>query len=190
MPTDNLNEREFELVNIVGARLGANQRDLSRQMDMSLGMVNMLVRRMISKGYIRIKQLNKKKVEYLLTPKGFSEKMRKSVKYTIKTLSSIGLIRKRLRDLILNLYNKGERTFYVLGESDLVVLVEWTLNDLNLKECTYSRISQPPTNGAKGVVLICREESSKMGDKAIKNYVDLISELSKHQQEVTTSGRV
>ena len=84
MPKDTLNEREFELVNIIGARLADSQRDFSRQMDLSLGMVNMLIRRLISKGYIRIKQLNNRKVEYILTPKGFSEKVRKSIKYTFK----------------------------------------------------------------------------------------------------------
>lgn len=77
MPQETLNEREFELVNIIGAKLGSNQRDLSRIMDLSLGMINMLVRRMIAKGYIRINQLSKRKVEYLLTTKGFSEKTRK-----------------------------------------------------------------------------------------------------------------
>ena len=63
MPQDFLNEREFELINILGAELGVNQRDLSKHLDLSLGTTNMLIRRLISKGYIRIKQLNKRKVE-------------------------------------------------------------------------------------------------------------------------------
>jgi DNA-binding MarR family transcriptional regulator len=96
-----MDEREFELVNIIGAKLGSNQRDLSRHMELSLGMVNMLLRRLNSKGYIRINQLNKNKVEYILTSKGFSEKMRKSVKYTMKTISSIGLIKARLKEVSL-----------------------------------------------------------------------------------------
>ena len=75
MNNDTLSEREFELVNIVGTKIATNQRDLSRHMDLSLGMTNMLVRRLISKGYIRIKPLNKRKVKYILTPKGFSEKI-------------------------------------------------------------------------------------------------------------------
>ena len=61
MPPDTLNEREFELVNIIGAELGSNQRDLSRHLDLSLGTTNMLIQRLIAKGYIRIKQLNKRK---------------------------------------------------------------------------------------------------------------------------------
>src|ERR1700683_2849076 len=104
-PNDSLNEREFELINIVGAELGANQRDLSKKMDISLGMTNLLVRRLISKGYIRIRQLNKKKTHYILTPKGFTEKYHKSLRYTLKTIRSIGLIREQLNFIIQGLYS-------------------------------------------------------------------------------------
>ena len=47
-------------------------------MNISLGMTNLLSR-LVAKGYIRIRQLNKKKTEYILTPKGFTEKYHKSV---------------------------------------------------------------------------------------------------------------
>ena len=60
MNQDTLNEREFELINIVGAQIANNQRDLSRHMDRSLGTINMLLRRLITKGYIRTRQLNQK----------------------------------------------------------------------------------------------------------------------------------
>ena len=100
MSQDLLNEREFELINIVGAKVRANQRDLSRHMDLSLGATNMLIRRLVNKGYIRILQLNQRKVKYILTPKGFAEKMRKSVKYTVKTINSIGSIRTKIQDII------------------------------------------------------------------------------------------
>ena len=63
MPKDTLNEREFELINIIGSNLGSNQRDLSRQLDLSLGLTNMLIRRLVAKGFIRISQLNKRKVQ-------------------------------------------------------------------------------------------------------------------------------
>src|SRR3989338_3198712 len=124
MNNNTLDEREFELINVVGMRLSSNQRELSKHMDLSLGMTNMLLRRLISKGFIRIRQLNKKKVEYLLTPKGFSEKMRKSLKYTMKTLNSIGLIKNRVQEVIARFYASGERKFLILGQSDLVLVVE------------------------------------------------------------------
>ena len=42
MSPEPLNEREFELINIIGRRLGSNQRDLSSHLNLSLGQTNML----------------------------------------------------------------------------------------------------------------------------------------------------
>ncbi len=178
MPTDNLNEREFELINIVGAYLGANQRDLSQHMDMSLGMTNMIIRRLVSKGYIRIRQLNKRKVEYILTPKGFTEKIRKSIKYTLKTISSIGLIKSRTETVILSLYRSGERNFYILGSSDLVTLVEIVFKEAHLEDCKVSIIKEMPTHKIEGVILVCQENVSSQNAN-INRQVDILNELGK-----------
>ena len=177
MTQKTLNEREFELINIIGADLGSSQRDLSRQMDLSLGMTNMLIRRLISKGYIRITQLNKRKVKYLLTPKGFSEKMRKSVKYTLKTIDSIGLIKDRIKRVVEKLYAQGERNFFVLGKSDFALLIEIVFKDLKLKDYTITYIDEVPQEKNEGVLLICKENVA-VDTLEIKAF-DLIHELSK-----------
>jgi len=179
MPKDILNEREFELVNIVGAKLGSNQRQLSHQMNLSLGMINMLIRRLISKGYIRIKQLDKRKVDYILTPKGFAEKMRKSVKYTMKTLNSITLIKNRMREVIEDLHKNGERSFLIFGQSDLAVLVETTIKDID-GESTVSYVGEGSlNNGHSGTVLICTEEFDARKNTEQLKFVNLIEEIAK-----------
>lgn len=175
---DTLNEREFELINIVGAKVGANQRDLSHQMDLSLGMVNMLIRRLISKGYIRIKQLNKRKVAYLLTPKGFAEKMRKSVKYTLKTINSIGGIRNCLKDVLADIVQKGERDFIILGGSDFAVLVEMTLKELCSDLCRLVHVQEIPAEPVEGVLLICKEVPDTGPHFNEDNSVDLVKALA------------
>jgi len=178
MTPDPINEREFELINIVGAELADNQRDLSRRMELSLGAVNMLLRRLVQKGYIRIHQLNKKKVQYILTPKGMTEKMRKSVKYTLKTINSIGLIKTAIKQVLSPLYQQGERTFYVLGESDLALLIEMVLKEFATEGYKVIYLKDLPNEHLEGVILVCREEMSisSNGNKC----VDLIHELSVH----------
>jgi predicted transcriptional regulator len=173
---DPLNEREFELVNIVGADLAANQRELSRQMNLSFGMTNMLLRRLVTKGYIRIKQLDRRKVGYFLTPKGFAEKIRKSVKYTLKTISSMGLIKRQLLGILEGLYTKGHRKFYILGDSDFAQLVESSLIQSQWAGLEVSRITSL-LEGPDGLVLICREDedSRKLSGERC---VDLIKELA------------
>ena len=178
-PTDSLNEREFELINIIGAELGANQRDLSKKLDISLGMTNLLIRRLVAKGYIRIRQLNQKKTQYILTPKGFSEKYQKSINYTLKTLRSIGLIRQQLNIVIQRLYDQGERNFLILGNSDLTELVEMSLSQSQWNGVKFSRIQEIPQSPL-GIVLICREEV-ELDNVPADRCIDLVEELAQQQ---------
>ena len=187
MPQEVLNEREFELVNIVGAELAVNQRDLSRQLNVSLGMTNMLLRRLIAKGYIRIQQLNQRKVQYLLTPKGFAEKMRKSVKYTLKTINSISLIKNRLRDIILKLYGQGTREFGILGVSDFALLIGMVVQELGLTDCRLNYISEWSQQIAGGVLLVCKEDVIVEGSDSLQ-VINLVHELSKDNLLVGEKG--
>ncbi|KKU82728.1 MAG: hypothetical protein A2787_08590 [Omnitrophica WOR_2 bacterium RIFCSPHIGHO2_01_FULL_48_9] len=178
MPKEVLDEREFELVNIIGQKLGSNQRDLSRHLQLSLGQTNMLIRRLVAKGYIRITQLNQRKVQYILTPKGFAEKMRKSIKYTLNTLNAIGLIKDQAKQLIAALYQEGERNFVILGKSDFAILTEMVFKDLGLTDYKLAYTEELPPADFRGVVFICRENVIVDPGYPVKT-VDLIHELSK-----------
>jgi DNA-binding MarR family transcriptional regulator len=180
MNPDTLNEREFELINIIGGELAANQRDLSRQMNLSLGMTNMVLRRLITKGYIRIKQLDRRKVEYILTPRGFSEKMRKSMRYTMKTINSIGLIQQSIAGLLQGLYNQGVRKFFVIGSVDLMALIERALVQMQWQDCSFVKIEEPFEDIEEGVLLICCEEPMITLPKAGR-VVNVLEELAKSE---------
>ena len=181
-----MDEREFELINIIGGPLGPNQRDISRQMDLSLGMTNMLIHRLLTKGYIRIKQLNKKKVEYILTPKGFAEKMRKSVNYTMRTIHSIGVIKKTLSDILVKLHEEGHRKFYILGESDLTGLIEMVLKEKFDGTCEIAHVDTITPVLSDGAVLICREDV--LTDVPGVKTLDMIHELAKDEALISERG--
>lgn len=176
MSHDVLEEREFELINIIGAELGANQRDLSRLLNLSLGMVNMLVRRLISKGYIRIVQLNKKKVQYLLTPEGFSEKVRKSFRYTLKTINSIALIREHVKGILLKSIREGHKSFYIYSEADLTSLVKMVFSEIQSNGHTLTVLENLPDRELEGVLILGKEiiENDLFN---LRNRVDLVREL-------------
>jgi len=181
MPKEVLNEREFELINIVGGQLAANQRDLSRHMNVSLGMTNMLIRRLVTKGYIRIKQLDRRKVEYILTPKGFAEKMRKSIHYTMKTINSIGLVQQRIAQLLRKLYAQGVRKFYVIGSLDLTSLVEGVLHQEKWMDSSIIRVSDPDqVTSGDAVLLVCREGSEQILPQGVRA-VNVVEELAKSE---------
>lgn len=178
MPNETLNEREFELINIVGSELGSSQRDLSHHIDLSLGATNMLLRRLIAKGYIRIGQLNKRKVKYILTPKGFSEKLKKSVKYTLKTIKSIELIKANIKEIILPSYEQGERSFIVLGRSDFALLIEMVFRESGFEGYKIIYVDKVPSFPWEGRLLICKE-NIKINPQYAAHTLDVIYELAR-----------
>lgn len=179
--TTSLNEREFELINIIGKGLNPNQRDLSNKMDLSLGMVNMLIRRMISKGYIRIEQLNKRKFQYLLTPKGFAEKLQKSIKYTRNTIDSISQIKTSSVTVIKYWYRYGYRKFYLFSGEDIAFIVHRAFDELALDQAEFFILDVLPQDKIDGLLIIAKE-NIEIPLLNQSNTIDLVTEISKDSQ--------
>lgn len=74
-----------------------SQRALARELGVALGMTNLLVRRLVSKGYVKISGIQRNRVRYLLTPAGVAEKMRISREYLANTVRLYTETRDRIR---------------------------------------------------------------------------------------------
>jgi hypothetical protein len=119
-----ISERELEIINVIAKGAPFNQRSLSTQTGMSLGMTNLLLRRLVVKGYLKVRQLNRRKVEYLLTPRGFSEKAKKSYRYTLRTIDSLMLLKTNIQTILSQHLDKGFTHFILPGSGDIQDLVE------------------------------------------------------------------
>lgn len=107
---------EFAIIQAVSRRPGQTQREISRSIGLSLGMTNLLLLRLARKGYIKMRQLDWKRTEYLLTLKGAAEKARKSFAYTLHTM--------RLFQQIVESVQKLVRAEHAAGANGAVV-VAW-----------------------------------------------------------------
>lgn len=124
-----LSEKEFEIINVVGDGFRTNQRFLSTRVGISLGMTNLLLRRLVLKGYLRARQLTPKKIEYLLTPRGLSEKTRKSLQYTLKTIESFGLVGEKLRFVLQEKLTPNIREISIVGEGHFLEFAWLVIKD-------------------------------------------------------------
>ena len=59
----------------------SSQRELSRRLNLSLGLVNTFLKRLVNKGYFKVKTMPRKRVKYFFTPKGLARKSRLTVEY-------------------------------------------------------------------------------------------------------------
>ncbi len=134
-------EKELKIINEIDKDLNVTQREISKKSGMSLGMTNIILKKLINKGYVKVKQLNKKKVQYFLTPKGFTEKAKKSYYYTLKTMEILKTMKLKIQAIVLKEYNKGHRKFIIYGKGELAWLVEIAIRNLGKQDLVCGRIN-------------------------------------------------
>ena len=96
-----------------------NQRQLARELDVSLGLTNTYFQRVLKKGWIRAQQVKPRRWLYFLTPKGALEKSRLSLSYLHRTLDSFRELKSKGDEHLRILSKKGVRGIHLCGNDDL-----------------------------------------------------------------------
>lgn len=140
-----LAEREINVIEEISKNPTIDQRTIAKNIGLSLGLTNLIIKKLVKTGYIKIKQLNKRKIQYILTPKGLAEKTKKTYNYILKTTNHFLNIYTKLKDLILKSAKEGKTTFYILTNDEIYQLLELIFKTLNIKTLKYKRITELPT---------------------------------------------
>lgn len=174
-----IDEREIKIIEEISQDKNLTQRKISHKLGLSLGMTNIILKRLASKGYIKVKGLNRRKVQYILTPKGFAEKTKKSYRYFLKTIQSLQEMKKKIQRLILMEYEQGKTHFIILGDNELADIVELSLKNLDKSELEYTRVSKlEDINGSKAVILLAESKPGFRTSPKTNKYIDILAVLS------------
>jgi DNA-binding MarR family transcriptional regulator len=75
-----------------------SQRTLAKELGIALGLTNLLVRRIVSKGWVKITSVKPNRISYLITPAGVAEKQRITRAYFSNTVRLYTETRERIRE--------------------------------------------------------------------------------------------
>jgi len=117
------------------------QRDLSEKTGLSLGMVNILLKKFIKKGFVKLERLNSKSFRYILTPEGFKEKSKKTIEY-MKIYYRRTLLIKQNIERITQRYGRN-RTYVLFGkDKEMKEIIEGILKELRVKYITENDLEK------------------------------------------------
>ncbi len=117
------------------------QRDLSEKTGLSLGMVNILLKKFINKGFVKLERLNSKNFRYVLTPEGFKEKSKKTIEYMKIYYRRTLLIKKNI-ERIIQTYGRN-RTYVLFGkDKEMKEIIEGILKELRVKYITENDLEK------------------------------------------------
>ena len=72
---------EIQILNSIEKNSNSTQRDIAKNTGLSLGNVNILIKRLVKKGLVKIERLNTRNIRYILTPQGMKEQAEATYNY-------------------------------------------------------------------------------------------------------------
>jgi DNA-binding MarR family transcriptional regulator len=110
-----------------------SQRDLSKKLNLALGLVNSYIKNLISKGYITIRDIPAKRYTYYLTSKGISEKSRLTYEHLQNFTNLYKVARKDFRLLFSKLEKDGIKKVAFCGVDEITEIAYISLQETNLE---------------------------------------------------------
>ena len=131
-------ERDLEILTAVGEGRPLTQRALALRLGVALGLTNLYLKRLVRKGYIKVtefpsKPAARKRLRYMLTPKGLLEKSRLTYDYMTYSLGIYRRTRETLRETLSHLPGNGAKRVVLYGVGEAAELAYVTLKELGLE---------------------------------------------------------
>ena len=119
--------RTLHLLEEIEKNHSPSQRQLARQLDISLGLVNSFIKRLALKGYFKVTHIPKNRVRYILTAKGAAEKSRLTYEYIKLSYVFFKDARKKMQKLLKHLESQGVKQVIFFGASELAEIAYLSL---------------------------------------------------------------
>ena len=125
--------RDMHLLNEVTRSPNTTQRELSTRIGVALGLTNLMLRRLVKKGYIKISGTKRSRIRYLITPQGILEKSRLTYEFIQYSLHLYGHVRRFLREQLVILAQTGHKRILLFGTGELAEIAFLTIREMGLE---------------------------------------------------------
>ena len=124
-------DRELNLLEQIEHDPDITQASLAAQLGVAVGTVNWHLKRLISKGYVKVKRAQRRKLRYIITPEGIALRARLTVNYIETSMNLYRRTRQRVIELLAQvkqsrIESSGHEAIIIDGEGDIAEICRLT----------------------------------------------------------------
>ena len=109
-----------------------NQRYLSKTLGMSSGLVNLYIKRLAQKGYIKIKGTNPRRLKYLITPRGIAEKTKLTYEFALASYKYFKTTTDEIKNKLGQIEKAGQTDLVMYGTGELAEMCLLLIEEFKL----------------------------------------------------------
>lgn len=128
--------RDLSLLDKIENQPDVTQADLATQLGVAVGTVNWHIKRLVSKGYVKVSRAERKKLRYIITPEGLAQRARLTVDYVDQQFNLYRRVRGKVKDHVERLKAGGYRSARIVGEGDVADICKLTCIEQHIELTT------------------------------------------------------
>jgi DNA-binding MarR family transcriptional regulator len=146
-------ERELQILEYLEHNPDTTQADLATRLGVAVGSVNWYLKRLVNKGYVKVRKMQRRRLRYLITPQGVAQKMRLTQAYMQASLRLYRETRAEAQRLLAQVQEAGYEAIWIEGDGDLAEICLLTCLEQRMRVRQGAEDRQVPTLQVEGMSL-------------------------------------
>ena len=124
---------EYALLDEIAQDSLVTQANLSKRLGIAVGSVNWYIKRLVTRGWVKVSHLDRTRLQYDLTSEGMKIFTQRAMSYARDSLKVYGDLRSKAKLLAEDLKQKGVKSVYLNGEDQMMDILRLTCIESGLK---------------------------------------------------------
>jgi DNA-binding MarR family transcriptional regulator len=142
-------ERNLVLLEQIADNPDVTQASLAIRLGVAVGTVNFLIKRLIAKGYVKVKRAERRKLRYIITPEGIAFRTHLTVNYINQTMLLYRNTRQHVGELLSAVKQNGFDRVRIVGDGDMADICRLTCLEQGIKVVDQKEVPGLVINGVK-----------------------------------------
>lgn len=120
---------EYALLNEIAKDSMLTQANLSDRLGIAVGSVNWYIKRLTTRGWVKVSHLNRTRLKFDLTSDGMAVLSQRALLYARDSLKVYGQYRVKAKTLVKELKEQGIRSVYIDGDDEVMDILRLTCTE-------------------------------------------------------------
>ena len=119
-------QRDLNILEKLEQDPDATQASLAAQLGVAVGTINWHIKRLVAKGYVKVRRAQRRKLRYIITPEGIALRTRLTLDYINSSFQLYRLVRQRTMETLRTARQRGYRSVRLEGDGDVAEICRLT----------------------------------------------------------------
>jgi DNA-binding MarR family transcriptional regulator len=125
--------RDLSLLEKIEHNPDVTQASLANQLGVAVGTVNWHLKRLVAKGYVKVKRAERRKLRYIITPEGIALRARLTVDYIEQSMLLYRRVRQKVLEHLSEVKSAGYDSVCINGDGDIADICRLTCLEQGVK---------------------------------------------------------